>query len=93
MTQNAKMRKIQMFDFVQNHKKTEMEIFAFCVLTLNQSEFRPVKHLKMTVSTSVLLKIHIHMAKTWSEMVITLSFISISHFRSDYSLEKIRLRQ
>ena len=33
MTQKAKMQKMQMFDFVQNHKKTEMEIFAFCVHT------------------------------------------------------------
>ena len=33
MTQNAKMQKVQMFDFVQNHKKTEMEIFAFLVIT------------------------------------------------------------
>ena len=38
MTQNAKMQKTQMFDFVQNHKKMEMEIFAFCVIT-----FEPIK--------------------------------------------------
>ena len=33
MTQNAKTQKTQMSFFVQNRKKTEMEIFAFCVLT------------------------------------------------------------
>ena len=38
MTQNAKMQKTQMFDFVQNHKKTEMEIFVFCVIT-----FEPIR--------------------------------------------------
>ena len=38
MTQNAKMQKMQMYGFVQNHEKTEMEIFAFCVPT-----FRPIK--------------------------------------------------
>ena len=38
MTQNAKMQKTQMRVFVQNHKKTEMEIFAFCVIT-----FEPIK--------------------------------------------------
>ena len=37
MTQIAKMQEMQMFDFVQNHKKTEMEIFVFCVIT-----FEPV---------------------------------------------------
>ena len=49
MTQNAKTQILQMCVFVQNHKKTEMEIFAFYVITFDQSEFRPVKHLKMTV--------------------------------------------
>ena len=38
MTQDAKMQKMQMFDFVQNHKKTETEIFAFSVIT-----FEPIK--------------------------------------------------
>ena len=32
MTQNAKTQKTQMSVFVQNRKKTEMEIFAFCVI-------------------------------------------------------------
>ena len=39
----------------------------------------------MTVRTSVLWKMNIHMAKKWPEMVVTLSFISIFHFRSDYT--------
>ena len=38
MTQNAKMQKIQMLDFVQNPQKTEIEIFMFCVLT-----FEPIR--------------------------------------------------
>ena len=38
MTQNEKTQKKQMFDFVQNHKKTEMEIFVFCVIT-----FEPIR--------------------------------------------------
>ena len=38
MTQNAKMQKPQMSVFVQNHQKTEMEIFVFCVIT-----FEPIK--------------------------------------------------
>ena len=33
MTQNAKTQKTQMSLFLQNHKKAEMEIFAFCVIT------------------------------------------------------------
>jgi hypothetical protein len=62
-TQNAKTQKTQMSVFVQNCKKPKMEIFAFCVITfevmtqnanisifgLNQSDFRPVKHIKMTI--------------------------------------------
>ena len=38
MAQNAKMQKIQMFDFVQNHKKPEIEIFVFCVLTFKKNQ-------------------------------------------------------
>ena len=34
MTQNAKMQKTQVSVFVQNHQKTEMEIFVFCVITI-----------------------------------------------------------
>ena len=33
MTKNAKTQKMQMCVFVQNQKKTEMEIFMFCVIT------------------------------------------------------------
>ena len=51
---------------------------------MNRSEFRPVKHLKMTVCASVLWKMNIGIAKKWPEMVVTLSFISIFHFRSGY---------
>ena len=38
MTQNAKMQKIQMSLFVQNCKETEMEMFAFCVITFEPIE-------------------------------------------------------
>jgi hypothetical protein len=33
MTQNAKMQEMQMSAFVQNWQKSEMEIFALCVIT------------------------------------------------------------
>ena len=36
MTQKAKTQKTQMCVFVQNRKKTEMEIFAFCVITFEK---------------------------------------------------------
>ena len=39
----------------------------------------------MTVWTSVLWKINIHMAKKWTESVLQQSFISIFHFRSEYT--------
>ena len=38
MTQNAKTQKTQMSGFVQNCKKSEMEIFAFYVIT-----FEPIR--------------------------------------------------
>ena len=38
MTQNAKAQKTEMGVFVQNLKKTEMEIFAFCVITFEPIE-------------------------------------------------------
>ena len=38
MTQNAKTQKTQMSFFLQNCKKMEIEIFAFCVIT-----FEPIK--------------------------------------------------
>ena len=41
----------------------------------NLAKFRPVKHVKMTVWTSLLWKINIHIAQKWPEMVITWSFI------------------
>ena len=53
---------------------------------MNQSRFRPVKHLKMTVRTSVLWKMNIHMAKKWPEMVIQRSYIKGHSF--PYSLYK-----
>ena len=56
MTKNTNMQKLQKMQtsvFVQNHKKKEMEIFAFCVINF-EPIIRPVKHLKMTARTSVL---------------------------------------
>ena len=47
---------------------------------MNQLRFRPVKHLKMTVWTSVLWKMNIQMAKKWPEMVVTRSIIKEHSF-------------
>ena len=38
MTQNAKTQKTQMSIFFQNHKKPEMELYAFCVITFEPIE-------------------------------------------------------
>ena len=38
MTQNTKMQEMQMSVFVQNHQKSEMEIFTLCVIT-----FEPIR--------------------------------------------------
>ena len=47
----------------------------------NLLEFRPVKHVIMTVWTSVLWKMNIHISKKWPELVVTLSFIKGHSFR------------
>ena len=57
MTQNAKTQKTQMSVFVQNRKKTENGNICILCHNQNQSDFRPVKHIKMTVWTSVLWQI------------------------------------
>ena len=41
----------------------------------NLLEFRPVKHVIMTVWTSVFWKMNIHISKQWPELVVTRSFI------------------
>ena len=41
MTQNPKTQKMQICVFVQNRKKTEMEIFAFT--TFEAINFEPIK--------------------------------------------------
>ena len=47
----------------------------------NLEQFRPVKHVKMTVWTSVLWKMNIPIAKKWPDMVVTSSFIKEHSFR------------
>ena len=47
---------------------------------MNQSYVRLVKLLKMTVRTSVLWKMKIHMAKKWPEKVVQRSFIKEHSF-------------
>ena len=76
-------------------KNTENANKCFCtksqknrngnICSLNQSEFRPVKHLKMTVWTAILWKMHIHMANKWPEMVIKWSFMRDIHFESVFN--------
>jgi hypothetical protein len=39
MTQNTKMQEMQMNVFVQNRQKSEMEIFAICVIA-----FEPIRN-------------------------------------------------
>ena len=47
----------------------------------NLLKFRPVKHVIMTIWTSVLWKMIIHISKKWPELVVTLSFIKGHSFR------------
>ena len=53
---------------------------------VNQSRFRPVRHLKMTVWTSVLWKIKIQLVEKWTEMVIKWTFVIAIQLYSEYTL-------
>ena len=71
MTQNPKTQKMQICVFVQNRIKTEMEIFAFFYISGHNFWInRPIKHLKMTVWTTALWKMKLHMAKKRPETVL-----------------------
>ena len=54
---------------------------------MNQSIFRPVKHLKMTVWTSFLWNINIQLVEKRPEMVIKLVIVIVIRFYSDYSCQ------
>ena len=63
----------------------------------NLMEFRPVKHVIMTVWTSVLWKMIINISKKWPELVVTLSFIKEHSFRISlyfrtFSTEKTNIK-
>ena len=86
MAQNSKMQKTQMSVFVQNPKNSEMEIFAFCVIT-----FEPIiiyiRYAPQNdpLNLSVVKDEHTN-GKKWPEMVVKRPFMSQFHFESEYIL-------
>ena len=53
------------------------------------SRFRPIKHLKMTVLTSVLWKITIQISKKWPEMVVEPDMCSQFYIETVYTMIEI----
>ena len=77
-------KKALMFDFVQNHKKNRNE--NICILRFGSWTYQNLG--KLSTSNDCLnlsfVKDEHTCGKKWLEMVVTLSFIIIFHFRSDY---------
>ena len=71
-------------DFVQKHSFVFLGFFILCHNFCTFLGFRLIKHLKMTVWTSVLWKINIHEAKKLPEMVVKLSFMSQFYIETEY---------
>ena len=68
-------------NFVQKHSFAFFAFLRFVSYLLYQSRFRLVKHLKMTVWTSVLWKKNIQLAKKWPDMVVKWPFINCYFLR------------
>ena len=73
---NSKNTNLCFWTKLQKNRNGNISILSHNFWTnQNLLEFRPVKHVIMTVWTSVLWKMIIHISKKWPEVVITLSFI------------------
>ena len=77
-TKSKKTKKpIELF-FTKSQKTGNGNIFILC----HKFGSRSIKHLKLTLWTSVLWKMNLHMAKKWPERVVKQSFLSNIRFRS-----------
>jgi hypothetical protein len=65
MTQNAKTQILQVCVFKQSHKKTEMEIFAFCVIFFEPIRISQNDHLHYSF-----VKDAHTCSKNWPEIVL-----------------------
>ena len=73
---NSKNANLCFWTKLQKNRNGNISILSHNFWTnQNLLEFRPVKHVIMTVWTSVLWKKNIHISKKWPELVITRSFI------------------
>ena len=78
---NSKNANLCFWTKLQKNRNGNISILSHNFWTnQNLLEFRPVKHVIMTVWTSVLWKMNIHISKKWPELVITLSFIKEHSF-------------
>ena len=72
-------------------KNRNRNIFVLCHnfwTNQNLLKFSPVKHVIMTIWTSVLWKMIIHISKKWPELVVTLSFIKGHSFRISFYISR-----
>ena len=77
-TKRKNSKSANLCSWTKLQKNRDGNIFVLCYnfwTNQNLLEFRPFKHVIMTVWTSVLWKMNIHTSKKWPELVITLSFI------------------
>ena len=58
---------------------------------MNQSDFRPVKYIKLTFWTSFLWKINIQLAEKWPEIVIKWALVIVIRFDSEYTTISIQI--
>ena len=78
---NSKNANLCFWTKLQKNRNGNISILSHNFWTnQNLLEFRPVKHVIMTVWTSVLWKKNIHISKKWPELVITRSFIKRHSF-------------
>ena len=74
-------------------KKRKWKYLHFESWIFIQSRFRPIKHLKMTVWTSVLWNIVMKLPKKWPEMVVKQPFIILFRFRTVYTRYRIKAQK
>ena len=83
-TKRKKLKKASMCFWTKLQKNRNGNISVLCHnfwTNQNLLKFSPVKHVIMTIWTSVLWKMIIHISKKWPELVVTLSFIKEHSFR------------
>ena len=79
--QKLKKRQFVFLNKIAKNGNKNISILCYNFWTnQNLDLLRPVKHVKMTVWTSILWKMFIHLAKNWPEMVLKQQNLFQFHF-------------